>query len=218
VPIAEPAYYNIRAKTKTGSHSGVFQLFVDGEKQGYAQKGGYIVHDFGTVKVARAGKKAFQFMVMEGGPGVTDYYLAFDYLELVLASRLEAEKLSADSTTRLKRVVDANLSGRAGILLQTEAPGNSVTYNVTIPSTGTYDVRAGIRKGNRNGIVQLSIDGVNQGPPQDNYSAEVDYQVVDLGRVAFAEAGEKTFQFLVTGQNPNSKGYQFLLDYVDLVR
>ena len=39
VPIAEPAYYNIRAKTKTGSNVGVFQLFVDGEKQGYAQKG-----------------------------------------------------------------------------------------------------------------------------------------------------------------------------------
>jgi hypothetical protein len=74
-------------------------------KARYAQKGGSFLHDLGTVKVARPGK-AFQFMVMEGGPGVTDYYLAFDYLELVLASRLEAEKLSADSTTRLKRVVD----------------------------------------------------------------------------------------------------------------
>ena len=157
-------------------------------------------------------------MVTGGGPGPTDYYLAFDYLELVLASHLEAENLSADSTTRLKRVVDPDLSGGAGVLLKAEAPGNSVTYTVTIPSTGTYDVRAGIRKGNRNGIVQLLIDGVNHGPPQDNYSAEVDYQVVDLGRVTFAETGEKALQFLVTGQNPNSKGYQFLLDYIDLVR
>ena len=175
-----------------------------------------MLHDLGTVKVVRAGKKTFQFMVVGGGPDRTGYYLDFDYPELVLASHLEAEKLSTDST-RLKRVVDPDLSGGAGILLKAEAPGDSVTYNVTIPSTGTYDVRAGIRKG-IGAIVQLSIDGMNQGPPEDNYSAEVDYQVVDLGRVTFAEAGEKTFQFLVTGQNPNSKGYQFLLDYVDLVR
>ena len=134
----------------------------------------------------------------------------------MLASHLEAEKLSADSTTRLKRVVDANLSGRAGILLKAEAPGNFVTQRDD-SEHGDLDV-SGDPEGNRGGIVQLSIDGVNQGPPEDNYSAEVDYQVVDLGRVTFAEAGEKTFQFLVTGQNPNSEGYQFVLDYVDLVR
>ena len=104
------------------------------------------------------------------------------------------------------------------MLLKAEGPGNSVTYNVTIPSAGTYDVKVGIRKGNRSGIIQLAIDGVNQGSARDGYSADVDYEVVDLGRVTFTEAGEKTFQFLVTGRNPNSSGYQFVLDYVDLVR
>jgi hypothetical protein len=212
-------------KTQAGSNLNIFQLFVDGTKQGYAQKQrlsslarGYSIHDFGTIRVARPGNKAFQFMVTGGGPGITGYNLAFDYLDLVLASHFEAEKLSANSTTRLQRVIDANLSGQAGILLKAEAPGNFVTYSVTIPSTGTYDVKIGIRKNNRSGIMQLAIDGVNQGTARDGYSAEVDYEVVDLGRVTFAEAGEKAFQFLVTGQNPNSKGYQFVLDYVDLVR
>ena len=126
-----------------------------------------------------------------------------------MTSHREAEELSADSTTQLKLVTDANLSGQAGILLKANSPGEFVTYKVTIPSSGTYDVKAGIRKGNQNGIVQLAIDSVNQGPPQDNYSAEVDYQVVDLGKITFTEAGERTFQFLVTGQNPDSQGYQF---------
>ena len=64
----------------------------------------------------------------------------------------------------------------------------------------------------------LVIDDVNQGSALDNYSPEVDYVVADLGKITFAEAGERTFRFLVTGQNPDSQGYQFVLDYIDLVR
>ena len=204
---------------------GAFQLFVDGVKQGYAQKdrvissnNDYGVRDVGTVKVAKPGTKAFQFMVLGGGPEITVHNLFFDYLELVPASHLEVEKLSADSAPPLKRVVDANLSGQAGMLLKAEAPGNSVTYSVAIPSAGTYDIKVGTRKGNRNGIIQLAIDGVKQGSAWDGYSADVDYEVVDLGKITFTGAGQKLFQFLVTGRNPNSSGYQFILDYVDLVR
>ena len=59
---------------------------------------------------------------------------------------------------------------------------------------------------------------MNQGAAQDNYAAGTDYQVIDLGKVTFTEAGEKTFQFLVTGHNRASQGYQFVLDYIDLGR
>ena len=41
---------------------------------------------------------------------------------------------------------------------------------------------------------------------------------MDLGGVTFTESGPKTFQFVVTGQNEKSEGFEFLLDYVDLVR
>ena len=43
------------------------------------------------------------------------------------------------------------------------------------------------------------------------------YEVRDLGPVTFSEAGTKTFQFAITGQNPNSSGYEFICDYLDLV-
>ena len=89
------------------------------------------------------------------------------------------------------------------MLLKAEAPGNFVTYNVTIPSAGTYDVKVGIRKSNRSGIVQLAIDGVNQGTARDNYSAEVDYEVLDLGRVTFTEAGERGIS--ISGHRTESK-------------
>jgi hypothetical protein len=225
VSITRPGIYNVRVKTNTGSNTGIFQLFIDGVKQGYAQKtgtdgskSGYSMRDLGTVRFENAGQKAFQFLVTGRNSNSTKCNLVFDYLELVLTSHLEAEELSADSTARLRRVTDGNFSGEAGMLLNAKAPGEYVTYTVTIPSTGTYDVKVGTRKGNRSGIVQLAIDGVNQGSAQDNYAAGADYEVVDLGKVTFTEAGEKTFQFLVTGHNPNSRGYQFVLDYVDLVR
>jgi hypothetical protein len=225
VPIAVSGNYSVRVRTNAGSSTGIFQLFIDGVKQGYAQKGhengsnnDFSLRDLGTVRFETAGEKAFQFVVTGGNSSDTKYNLAFDYLELVLTSHFEAEKLSADSTTQLERVIDDNLSGQAGMLLAAEAPGNSVTYKVEIPSAGTYDVKAGIRKDNRSGTVQLAIDGVNQGSARDGYSTDLDYEVVDLGRITFTETGEKSFQFLVTGHNPNSTGYQFVLDYIDLVR
>jgi N-acetylneuraminic acid mutarotase len=226
VTIAKAGIYNVRVKTKTGSNTGIFQLFIDGVRQGYAQRQGtdisgngyYSVRDLGTVKFTNPGQKDFQFLVTGRNRGGTKYHLVFDYLELILTSHREAEELSADSTTELDLVTDANLSGEAGILLKAGSPGEFVAYKVTIPSSGTYNVKAGIRKGIQNGIVQLAIDGVNQGSVRDNYSAEVDYEVVDLGRITVTEACEKTFQFLVTGHNPNSTGYQFVLDYIDLVR
>jgi hypothetical protein len=225
VPVAEPGVYNIKARASTGSNTGMSQLFVEGLKQGYVQKAGpvesssgYSVRDLGTVTFVNAGEKAFQFRVTGRNLTGPKCSLALDYLELVLASHLEAEALTADSTTELVQIADDNLAGQAGMLLDAHAPGNSVSYHLKVPSAGSYQIKVGIRKGHHSGIVQLAIDGVNQGPVCDDYSAKVDYEVMDLGRVSFTEAGDRTFQFLVTGRNPNSKGYQFVLDYIDLVR
>ncbi len=225
VPIAVAGNYNVRVRTNTGSNTGAFQLFIDGVKQGYAQKGhengsnhDFNLRDLGTVRFDSAGEKAFRFVVTEGNSKGTKYNLALDYIELVLTSHFEAEVLTADSTGHLKRVDDDNLSGDAGILFKAKSPDGFVTYEVTIPSAGTYDIKVGIRKSNRSGIVQLAIGGVNQGSAQDNYSADSDYQVIDLGKVTFTEAGEKTFQFVLTGHNPHSEGYDFILDYIDLGR
>lgn len=225
VPIVEPGNYNVRLRTNTGANAGIFQLFIDGVKQGYAQEGhengsnhDFNLRDLGTVRFETAGEKAFQFVVTGGNSSSTKFNLAFDYVELVLTSHFEAEALPADSTAQLRPVMDGHLSGKAGILLDAVAPGDFVTYNVTVPSAGTYDVKVGTRKSNRSGIVQLAIDGVDQGPAQDNYAGETNHQVTDLGKVTFTEAGERAFRFLVTEKNRKSRGYHFLLDYIDLGR
>ena len=122
VPVPEPGIYNVKVKTNTGSGTGIFQLFIDGVRQGYAQKrgtfsssSGYCVRDLGSVRFENAGQKAFQFLVTGRNSNKVKCSLVFDYIELVLTSHLEAEELPADSTAILKRVTDLNLSGQAGM-------------------------------------------------------------------------------------------------------
>jgi hypothetical protein len=224
VPIAKAGIYNVMVKTSGGGDGGVFRLLIDGKNQGYPQKenGGSSSHDrtcdLGTVNFRTPGDKAFQFLFTGLGSKNNGSDFVVDYIDLVLVTQLEVEKLSADASARFIRLNDVDMSRRAGMLLDAQVPGNSVTYKVTIPVAGTYGVKLGVRTGKKGGIVQLAIDGVNQGSAQDGYSAAVSYQVMDLGRVTFTEAGERTFQFVVTGKNSDSSGYQFILDYVDLVR
>ncbi|MBA2434048.1 MAG: hypothetical protein H0V54_03000 [Chthoniobacterales bacterium] len=224
VPVATAGIYNVQVKTKEDGHAGSFRLWIDGAKQGYPQgqdcgsSGGDGAFDLGSIYFRSPGDKSFQFLVKGCGPNSTGNDFILDYVDLVLATQLEAEDLAADASTQFVRVTDAHMSRRAGILLNAQAAGDSVTFQVTAPVAGTYGVKLGSRTGDKSGIVQLAIDGVNQGAAQDGYSAKVGYRVVDLGRVTFTEPGEKAFQFVVTGQNSSSSGYQFVLDYVDLIR
>jgi hypothetical protein len=225
VPVTTSGIYNLSLKTEPADGTADFQLFVDGARQGYPQQGkdqksgdSNGVHDLGTIAFESAGDKAFQFLITGRGPGPLGSQVLFDDIQLVLATHLEAEALPVQAAESVVRVEDENLSGQAGILFDPEVAGSAVNYKVTIPVAGTYDVKIGMRTGNNGGIVQLLIDGVNHGTAHDGYSVEVGYQVLDLGRVTFTESGEKTFQFLVTGHNGRSEGFEFLLDDLDLVR
>lgn len=224
VPVAKAGIYNVRVKTSGNGGGGVFRLLVDGAKQGYPQKencgssSGDGTCDLGTVNFRTPGDKAFQFLLAGLGSKTTGADFIVDYIDLVLVTQLEAEKLSAEASAHFYRLNDTDLSRRAGMLLDAKVPGDFVTCKVTVPIAGNYGVKLGVRTGRKSGIVQLAIDGLNQGSAQDGYSAAVGYEVLDLGRVTFTEASEKTFHFLVTGKNSHSSGYQFALDYIDLVR
>jgi sugar lactone lactonase YvrE len=107
-------------------------------------------------------------------------------------------------------------SGGAYALLKATGLGDFVTYSVPVVAAGTYHVKVGIQTHNNRGIFQLSIDGVNQGPPQDEYSPTIGFEVRDLGTVTFTSAGDQAFRFVVTGRNPSSSGYALAFDYIDL--
>ncbi len=105
------------------------------------------------------------------------------------------------------------------MLLKADSAGEFVTYKVTIPSSGTYDVKVGIRKGNQNGIVQLAIDGVNQGSSLWTITRRKwIMRSWTLGRLHSRKQANRHFNSWSQGRIQTARVISFVLDYIDLVR
>jgi hypothetical protein len=133
--------------------------------------------------------------------------------------RFETESLTAaaqSSSSTHTVISDTHLSGGAGTLLSNNMVGSFVTYSVVVPKAGTYDVQVRMKTGSTRGKFQLSINGTNLGPVQDEYTNAIQYTEVDLGQRNFATAGTKSFTFTVTGRNVNSGGNTLAFDAIDL--
>lgn len=140
---------------------------------------------------------------------------------------LETELLSVQSKTPPpSRISPAKWSGvfnasaasnRAGTYFNANAPAQFITYTVPVFRTGTYRVLVGVQTKADKGKFQLSIDGINQGFVQDEYSSSVGYASRNLGTVVFTTTGNKAFKFTVIGHNASSSGYALAFDYLHLV-
>jgi parallel beta-helix repeat protein len=118
------------------------------------------------------------------------------------------------------------LSGGAASILDSDAVGDFVIYNVPMVPPGTYNVRIGIKKQDTRGIWQLSVGRAdsfdttksNVGSPQDEYASDSQYLEVNLGQWAPGSAtSDKWFKFTVTGKNSSSSSYTMAFDYILLV-
>ena len=104
----------------------------------------------------------------------------------------------------------------SGTTLDGTAAGQFVTITLNIPQAGTYDIRYATKKYNTRGIVQLSINGVNIGPAEDQYAAAEAWQELDLGTVTLG-AGNQQLKFTTTGKNASSSGFTQAYDYIKLI-
>jgi hypothetical protein len=94
-----------------------------------------------------------------------------------------------------------------------------VIYTPPDVPAGKYGPRIGSKTRYTPGKVQLSIDGNNQVSVQDSYTPPWSDAFVerDLGSKTFLHPGDRDFTFTLTGKHSSSSGYEFVLDYVDLV-
>ncbi|MEO7167420.1 MAG: kelch repeat-containing protein [Chthoniobacterales bacterium] len=218
--------YDVKVGVKQRPDKGIFQLTIDGANQGYAQDeysltAGFHVRDLGTHTFGPNPTSSFQFTVTGKNPLSTKYTLAFDYIDLVLATALETETLTVSGNSDpYTYFPDPELSGGEGTLLEATASGDFISFTIPIAVAGVYDVKVGIRTNTDEGKFKLFINGATkaQGDSQDEYSAAVGYKVLDLGTVRFTDTGDKSFKFKVTGKNSASSGYHLAFDYIDLVR
>jgi hypothetical protein len=132
------------------------------------------------------------------------------------SQRNQAETLSGQSSGPVYRTFAwGGFPDGQGTVLDSTKVGDSVTLTANIPTAGTYDLHVTSKNFNIRAIWQLSIDGVNVGPPEDEYSATETYGNFDLGPIAIATAGKHAFKFTVTGRNPSSSDYKISLDYLE---
>jgi hypothetical protein len=129
----------------------------------------------------------------------------------------ETEKSPAVSSGPVHRIFNwAGFTDGVGTILDATKVGDNVTYTLNIAKTGKYDVRVGVKKFPTRGIWQLSVNGANVGPTQDEYSASETFAEFDLGAVTITAAGNNQFKFTVVGHNAGSSGFTMAFDYIKL--
>jgi len=98
------------------------------------------------------------------------------------------------------------------------AAGAYLNFTVNVATPGTYDIKTATKAFPTRGIFQLSINGTNAGPTEDEYNSNGNgvFQEYDLGSVTLPTAGNYSFKFTVTGHNPSSSGYTVCFDYIKL--
>ena len=106
----------------------------------------------------------------------------------------------------------------AGVIADGTAVGAYLNFTVNVSASGTYDIKVGSKQIITRGIFQLSVNGTNVGPTEDEYSANANgvFQEFDLGNVTFPTPGNYSFKFTVIGHNSSSSGYTVCFDYIKL--
>jgi Legume lectin domain/Chitobiase/beta-hexosaminidase C-terminal domain len=130
----------------------------------------------------------------------------------------EATKIPVTGSPNARSFTWSGFPDGAGEIADGTAIGAYLNFTVNVATPGTYDVKAATKEFQGRGIFQLSINGVNAGPTEDEYNSNGNgvFQEFDLGTVKFATAGNYSFKFTVTGRNSHSSGYTVCLDYIKL--
>jgi hypothetical protein len=130
----------------------------------------------------------------------------------------EATKIPVTGSPNARSFTWTGFPDGAGEIADGTAVGAYLNFTVNVATAGTYDIKAATKKFPTRGIFQLSVNGTNVGPPEDEYSANGNgvFQEYDLGNATFPSAGNYSFKFIVTGHNSSSSGYTVCFDYIKL--
>jgi Legume lectin domain/Chitobiase/beta-hexosaminidase C-terminal domain len=162
------------------------------------------------------------FTAGTGGSSSTQEIITWNYAAGASSTKtplqFETENLvgsSVSSGTSYFAFAWAGFTNGNGTELNSTAVGNNVAITLDVPTAGTYDVKYAVKMYTARGIGQLSINGTNFGPPEDQYATTNVWKEFDLGTVALG-AGNQIFKFTVSGKNASSNGVTLAWDYIKL--
>ncbi len=135
---------------------------------------------------------------------------------------LDALTVQAYAGPGYRVISDSNFLDGQGVILDSTAVGNYISFLVPEIAAGKYDVHVSVKKLNSRGIFQTAIgqvgnnSPVNMGATQDLYTSGASYPDLDLGTWAPATSSDKWFWFKVTGKNAASSNYSLCFDTITL--
>lgn len=121
---------------------------------------------------------------------------------------------SGDAQTN---VSDPAASGGAFNKFDGNAAGDYVEYTLNVPQTGTYALKARVKKGPDRGKFELTVDGAVVGGWSVLYATEQSYEEIYIGNKYFGAAGSKKFRLTAKDKNAASSGYDAGFDFIELV-
>lgn len=98
----------------------------------------------------------------------------------------------------------------------TAAAGAWVEFTLTNVAAGSYDLKYLYKSNSNRGIVQVSVDSVNQGATCNEYAATAAYKVPCALGSKTLTAGNHRIRFTVTGKASSSSGFQMVVDQISL--
>jgi hypothetical protein len=134
------------------------------------------------------------------------------------AIQYEATKIPVTGSPNARSFAWTGFPDGAGEIADGTAVGAYLNFTVNVATPGTYDIKAGTKAFPTRAIFQLSVNGANAGPTEDEYNFNGNgvFQEYDLGNLTFATAGNYSFKFTATGHNSHSSGYAVCFDYIKL--
>jgi hypothetical protein len=222
--VPQAGSYAVTVRDRVAYNKGIYQLSIGGVNQGspvdqYFDGTEFRETRLGDVIFTTSGNKLFRFQVTGKNGSSDGFALGFDYIDLS-RNYLECEDLPT-TNSQYDTNTDYSTSGASkgkynGANLNAE--GDYVEYTVNVAEAGTYTLYVMDRIAANKGIYQLTIDGVDQGDPVDQYSAGAGFRETKFDSVTFSTAGNKLFRFTVIDANGSSSGYALGFDYIDLVK
>jgi hypothetical protein len=159
--------------------------------------------------------KGSQPLVVNGKVYVPSLSNRVSVYGLTSSTEAEVATIAGFTAGRTVRVFsEAAASGGQGLIMESHAAGDFLSFTINVPQAGNYGVRIRHKLNNNRGIWQLTIDGTNQGAAQDGFGA-IAFPEVDLG-MRNLTAGAHTFRFQITGKNAGSSDFWFSPDYFKL--
>ncbi|WP_313182634.1 polysaccharide lyase family 8 super-sandwich domain-containing protein [Lacrimispora sp.] len=130
---------------------------------------------------------------------------------------MEAETLPVVSTSDSHKVSTSSIaSGGQYDLFNANAVGDYIDYKISVPKSGTYQVKVRTLKSTASGTYQLKMGYDDFGTILDGYYTAGNYQEVIVGNITFNGPGNRILRFTCTGKNASSSAYKLSLDSISL--